>query len=43
MCHRALVFARGTVTVELSGEALTVTALARASSAMPPLTWTRRP
>ncbi|WP_406221844.1 sugar ABC transporter ATP-binding protein [Streptomyces decoyicus] len=43
VCHRALVFVRGAVTVELSGEALTVTALARASSAMPPLTWTRRP
>lgn len=43
VCHRALVFVRGAVTVELSGKALTVTELARASSAMPPLTWTRRP
>ena len=41
MCHRALVFVRGAVTAELSGAALTVTGLARAASAMPPLTGTR--
>ncbi|WKK23796.1 sugar ABC transporter ATP-binding protein [Streptomyces olivoreticuli] len=40
VCHRALVFVRGTVTEELSGEALTVTELTRAASAMPPLTGT---
>ncbi len=40
VCHRALVFVRGAVTVELSEEALTVTALARAASAMAPLTGT---
>ncbi|WP_431040917.1 sugar ABC transporter ATP-binding protein [Streptomyces sp. P1-3] len=40
VCHRALVFVRGVVTVELSGEALTVAGLARASSAMPALTGT---
>ncbi|MEU9121092.1 sugar ABC transporter ATP-binding protein [Streptomyces sp. NPDC048506] len=40
VCHRALVFVRGTVTTELSGEALTATALARAASAMPPVTGT---
>ncbi|WP_407285420.1 sugar ABC transporter ATP-binding protein [Streptomyces sp. BP-8] len=40
VCHRALVFVRGAVTAELSGTALTVTGLARASSAMPPLTGT---
>ncbi|MEU8685859.1 sugar ABC transporter ATP-binding protein [Streptomyces sp. NPDC048611] len=44
VCHRALVFVRGVVTEELGGEALTVTALARASSAMAALTGeTRRP
>ncbi|MGW3013740.1 sugar ABC transporter ATP-binding protein [Streptomyces sp. NPDC001219] len=44
VCHRALVFVRGAVTEELGGEALTVTALARASSAMAALTGeTRRP
>ncbi|MFJ9413714.1 sugar ABC transporter ATP-binding protein [Streptomyces sp. NPDC101227] len=42
VCHRALVFVRGAVTVELSGKALTVTELARASSAMPALTGTTR-
>ncbi|MFG2828218.1 sugar ABC transporter ATP-binding protein [Streptomyces sp. NPDC048434] len=42
VCHRALVFVRGAVTAELSGEALTVAELARASSAMPALTGTRR-
>ncbi|MCA6091245.1 sugar ABC transporter ATP-binding protein [Streptomyces sp. SCA3-4] len=40
VCHRALVFVRGTMTVELSGDALTVTALARAASAMPAVTGT---
>ncbi|WP_327158692.1 sugar ABC transporter ATP-binding protein [Streptomyces tubercidicus] len=38
VCHRALVFVRGAVTEELSGEALTVAGLARASSAMAALT-----
>ncbi|GGX86963.1 sugar ABC transporter ATP-binding protein [Streptomyces hiroshimensis] len=38
VCHRALVFARGTVTAELSGEALTVTALTHAASDMAALT-----
>ncbi|MEV6568609.1 sugar ABC transporter ATP-binding protein [Streptomyces kronopolitis] len=42
VCHRALVFVRGDVTVQLSGEALTAAALARASSAMTALTGTRR-
>ncbi|TJZ57322.1 sugar ABC transporter ATP-binding protein [Streptomyces piniterrae] len=40
VCHRALVFVRGAMTVELSGETLTVPGLARASSAMAPLTGT---
>ncbi|GHG52228.1 sugar ABC transporter ATP-binding protein [Streptomyces griseocarneus] len=40
VCHRALVFVRGAVTRELSGEDLTVTALAHAASAMAPLTGT---
>ncbi|MFF7726849.1 sugar ABC transporter ATP-binding protein [Streptomyces sp. NPDC008001] len=40
VCHRALVFVRGNVTAELSGDGLTVTALARAASAMAPLTGT---
>ncbi len=40
VCHRALVFVRGTVTVELGGEALTVTALARAASATAAFTGT---
>lgn len=40
VCHRALVFVRGTVTAELSGEALTVTELTHAASAMPALTGT---
>ncbi|MFI9048320.1 sugar ABC transporter ATP-binding protein [Streptomyces sp. NPDC053427] len=40
VCHRALVFVRGAVTVELSGKALTVAELARASSAMAALTGT---
>ncbi|MFI7704549.1 sugar ABC transporter ATP-binding protein [Nonomuraea sp. NPDC049480] len=38
VCHRALVFVRGTVTAELSGEDLTVTDLTHAASAMPALT-----
>lgn len=40
VCHRALVFVRGTAAEELSGAALTVTELTRAASAMPPLTGT---
>ncbi|MFI9202508.1 sugar ABC transporter ATP-binding protein [Streptomyces sp. NPDC053048] len=40
VCHRALVFVRGRVTEELSGDALTVGALTRAASAMPALTGT---
>ncbi|GAA0437583.1 sugar ABC transporter ATP-binding protein [Streptomyces luteireticuli] len=40
VCHRALVFARGTVTRELGGAALTPAALTRAASALPPLTGT---
>lgn len=36
VCRRALVFARGSVTAELSGPALTVFGLTRAASAMPP-------
>ncbi|MEU1374073.1 sugar ABC transporter ATP-binding protein [Streptomyces triculaminicus] len=40
VCHRAVVFVRGSVTRELSGEDLTVTALAHAASAMAPLTGT---
>ncbi|MGW2634125.1 sugar ABC transporter ATP-binding protein [Streptomyces chattanoogensis] len=43
VCHRALVFVRGAVTVELTGESLTVTELARASSAMAALTGTTGP
>jgi ribose transport system ATP-binding protein len=38
MCHRALVFVRGTVTADLAGDALTVAALTRAASAMPAVT-----
>jgi ribose transport system ATP-binding protein len=38
VCHRVLVFVRGTVVAELTGEALTVTALTHAASAMPPPT-----
>ncbi|WP_327588711.1 sugar ABC transporter ATP-binding protein [Nonomuraea sp. NBC_00507] len=37
VCHRALVFVRGTVTAELSGDDLTVTELTHAASAMPAL------
>ncbi|MFI1970468.1 sugar ABC transporter ATP-binding protein [Streptomyces cinnamoneus] len=40
VCHRALVFVRGRVTQELSGDALTVTGLTRAASAMPAVTGT---
>ncbi|MEU9011734.1 sugar ABC transporter ATP-binding protein [Streptomyces sp. NPDC048479] len=40
VCHRALVFARGTVTAELTGEALTVSELTRTASAMPAITGT---
>ncbi|MEV3970719.1 sugar ABC transporter ATP-binding protein [Streptomyces sp. NPDC050698] len=36
VCRRTLVFVRGTVTEELSGPALTVAGLTRASSALPP-------
>lgn len=35
VCHRALVFVGGTVTEELTGDALTVAALTRAASGMP--------
>ncbi|WP_405959069.1 sugar ABC transporter ATP-binding protein [Streptomyces sp. NBC_00868] len=38
VCHRALVFVRGTVGAELTGDALTVTELTRTASAMPPIT-----
>jgi ribose transport system ATP-binding protein len=38
VCHRALVFVRGTVTAELTADALTVAALTRAASAMPAVT-----
>ncbi|MFB7463590.1 sugar ABC transporter ATP-binding protein [Streptomyces sp. NPDC056224] len=40
VCHRALVFVRGSVGAELTGDALTVTELTRAASAMPPVTGT---
>ncbi|MFE3329396.1 sugar ABC transporter ATP-binding protein [Streptomyces sp. NPDC059176] len=40
VCHRALVFVRGTVAAELTGAALTVTELTRTASAMPPITGT---
>ncbi|MGK5731022.1 sugar ABC transporter ATP-binding protein [Streptomyces sp. URMC 124] len=40
VCHRALVFVRGTVAAELSGEALTVTALTHAASDIAALTGT---
>ncbi|MEU7859719.1 sugar ABC transporter ATP-binding protein [Nonomuraea sp. NPDC049141] len=42
VCDRALVFVRGTVTAELAGDALTVTALTRAASAAPAATGTTR-
>ncbi|MFE9634609.1 sugar ABC transporter ATP-binding protein [Streptomyces sp. NPDC006463] len=40
VCHRALVFVRGTVSAELTGDALTVTELTRTASAVPPVTGT---
>ncbi|MFJ4776090.1 sugar ABC transporter ATP-binding protein [Streptomyces sp. NPDC088762] len=40
VCHRALVFVRGTVGAELTGGALSVTELTRSASAMPPVTGT---
>ncbi|MDX3533856.1 ATP-binding cassette domain-containing protein, partial [Streptomyces sp. MB09-01] len=40
VCHRALVFVRGTVSAELTGASLTVTELTRTASAMPPITGT---
>ncbi|MFE5555779.1 sugar ABC transporter ATP-binding protein [Streptomyces sp. NPDC056544] len=38
VCHRALVFVRGSVSAELSGTALTVAELTRTASAMPAIT-----
>ncbi|GHD75726.1 sugar ABC transporter ATP-binding protein [Streptomyces goshikiensis] len=38
VCHRALVFGRGTVVAELAGAALNVTELTRTASALPPVT-----
>ncbi len=38
LCRRALVFVRGEVAAELTGESLTVTALTRTASAMPAIT-----
>ncbi|MFD6874133.1 MULTISPECIES: sugar ABC transporter ATP-binding protein [unclassified Streptomyces] len=38
VCHRALVFVRGSVAAELTGAALTVAELTRTASAMPPIT-----
>ncbi|MFK0044007.1 sugar ABC transporter ATP-binding protein [Streptomyces sp. NPDC090741] len=38
VCHRALVFGRGTVVAELAGEALNVTELTRTASALPAIT-----
>ncbi|MFI1283861.1 sugar ABC transporter ATP-binding protein [Streptomyces sp. NPDC020858] len=40
VCHRALVFVRGSVSAELTGAALTVTELTRTASAMPAITGT---
>ncbi|MFJ8357794.1 sugar ABC transporter ATP-binding protein [Streptomyces sp. NPDC093984] len=40
VCHRALVFVRGTVAAELTGAALTVPELTRTASAMPGITGT---
>ncbi|MFJ3964563.1 sugar ABC transporter ATP-binding protein [Streptomyces sp. NPDC090036] len=40
VCHRALVFVRGTVSAELSGATLTVAELTRTASAMPAITGT---
>ncbi|WP_442812932.1 sugar ABC transporter ATP-binding protein [Streptomyces sp. NBC_01343] len=38
VCHRALVFGRGTVVAELAGKALSVTELTRTASALPAIT-----
>ncbi|MFD9417570.1 sugar ABC transporter ATP-binding protein [Streptomyces goshikiensis] len=38
VCHRALVFGRGTVVAELAGADLSVTELTRTASALPPVT-----
>ncbi|MFF5805168.1 sugar ABC transporter ATP-binding protein [Streptomyces sp. NPDC012746] len=38
VCHRALVFGRGTVVAELTGEALNVAELTRTASALPAIT-----
>ncbi|WP_405763321.1 sugar ABC transporter ATP-binding protein [Streptomyces sp. NBC_00045] len=38
VCHRALVFGRGSVVAELTGEALSVTELTRTASALPAIT-----
>ncbi|GAB7102378.1 sugar ABC transporter ATP-binding protein [Streptomyces phaeofaciens JCM 4814] len=43
VCRRALVLVRGTVTAELSGPSLTVAALTRAASALPPPATGSRP
>ncbi|WP_405526948.1 sugar ABC transporter ATP-binding protein [Streptomyces avidinii] len=40
VCHRALVFVRGSVSTELSGASLTVAELTRTASAMPAITGT---
>ncbi|MFC3574118.1 sugar ABC transporter ATP-binding protein [Streptomyces yaanensis] len=40
VCHRALVFVRGAVTAELTGDSLTVAKLTRTASAMPAITGT---
>ncbi|MFG2988140.1 sugar ABC transporter ATP-binding protein [Streptomyces sp. NPDC048257] len=40
VCHRALVFVRGSVSAELTGAALTVAELTRTASAMPAITGT---
>ncbi|MER6997168.1 sugar ABC transporter ATP-binding protein [Streptomyces sp. NPDC000410] len=40
VCHRALVFVRGTVAAELSGDTLSVGELTRTASAMPAITGT---
>lgn len=38
VCHRALVFGRGTVVAELAGDALSVTELTRTASSLPAIT-----
>ena len=38
LCHRALVFVRGSVAAELAGAALTPAGLTRAASALPAIT-----